>query len=320
MNWLINLFYKLEECDSLILKIFLDIILNSDLKFLKKSELEENFIIRILMQKYEISESFIKICYINDIMEKKTGSISLEKLKDNQALEKIKQKNKNILENLIKIFDRAVLDFYLVQIFNKLKNRLNFEMERQNFKACCRLFGKIIEYFYEIMWFPFYSMKSDNQQSSSIYIILFLILIKSNSTKFFSEFLNYLNIKITFFNEFSNYLINCDFSILSESGVFSFQNYDSGQGHSKMIENFLFESITTCNLKFDENLTEMNEHKVIEKLKAMKNLIFLLENLVKVISKNQTILVNKINLMNIYSFYFSLQLKVKYYSVMSLLT
>jgi hypothetical protein len=336
-NFILNIFFQ---------NVFSNNFAKADIS--RKINLEENYFYKILQGGFlsniscnkkrdknlnfkstEILEILQRIFYVQDSLEKKSGAMD----KSKESL--IKSKNKKIIENLVKFYGKSVLDFYIIMMCHKIKSnpsKIEIDSEKANLKIVIKFYEEIQEYFFDLFLIPFSVINPNNNFNLNLSLrkfILFviLILIKTFGLAFLNKFLKKINTKLFTShnkndnNNTLNILKNLDFTILEEINSYSYQSIDTNKGYTRAIEILLYEMIGTHNIKFDEKnreINELNELKILDKLGTLKDFIILIENIIHLIGTYQSeaestssssLLLNNVNLLSVYNFYYSLQLR-----------
>jgi hypothetical protein len=337
-NFILNIFFE---------NVFSNNFAKADIS--RKINLEENYFYKILQGGWssnissnkkrdknlnfkptEILEILQRIFYVQDSLEKKSGAMD----KSKESL--IKSKNKKIIENLVKFYGKSVLDFYIIMMCHKIKSnpsKIEIDSEKANLKIVIKFYEEIQEYFFDLFLIPFSVSNPNNNSNLNLSLrkfILFviLILIKTFGLAFLNKFLKTINTKLFTShnkndnNNTINILKNLDFTILEEINSYSYQSIDTNKGYTRAIEILLYEMIGTHNIKFDEKnreINELNELKILDKLGTLKDFIILIENFIHLIgtyqseaestSSSSSLLLNNVNLLSVYNFYYSLQLR-----------
>jgi hypothetical protein len=168
------------------------------------------------------------------------------------------------------------------------------------------LYNELENYLLEILSYSFNPNNNINYRKLILFVEM--ILIKKLGGTYLNNFMKFLLKIVNSVNEFIKIVKHLDFSILNEIGSYSFQGIDTSLGYLKAIENLLYDIIGTHNLKIeDKNLLQVNEAKIVQKMDLLKNFIFLIEGLIFIITKYNEL---QVNIIEVYSFYFSMQMKV----------
>jgi hypothetical protein len=308
VNWLLNLYFKLEENDEPILHLFFQTVSKRDMKIenRKSFNLEDNYFYKIIKQKSDNQEILQKIFFIHECLEKKSSQ-NIEKTKD--FLNKIKLKNQKISEFLIKFFGKNVLDFHIINIGHKIKlNKSDFENDKSNFKSDQKFYSEIYSYFYDLFLICFNNQFHMNHRKLILFIIL--ILIKSIGIRFLNKFFEFLRTqKLINHVEFTKSLHYMDFSIFSEPGNYTYGSIDTSIGYLPCLLNFISELLGTTSIKSEDKTNlEQNETKVLDKLSCLISLVKLFEYFITsffdIHIKEEKII------FNVYNFYCAFQEKM----------
>jgi hypothetical protein len=308
MSWLINFYYKIDakEKDFHILNLFLkNVITNKyvlrDLN--NKFNFEDNFYYKVLINKFESIDTLSRIHYVCDLLEKKSGA-------SEKSLPGIKNKNKKIIENLVKVFGRNVVDYYLIVIFYLVKsnpNRIEIDSQKNGIKIALKKYEDSSIYLYDIMILPF-NYNLGNGGIRKLVLFINLILLKTLGLPYLHKIIKVIQDKILNKFQFTLLITNLEFKILEEFSTYNYQGIDTSKGFTKALENLLYDMIGTHNLRPDDKNKELFDMKVCDRLGILRNFIILFEKLIdEYIKELKNFNLN--NLKAVYNFYNSIQYK-----------
>jgi hypothetical protein len=277
MNWLINIFYKLEdkEKENVFLNIFSHNLTKSNFSKLeidKKFSLEDNYLFKFLSKGSELynKENLQRIYYIWDLLQKKMGGVDKNKEK------KLKSKNKKIFDMLFNLYDKQLLDLIFILIFQKIKsnpNKLDIDLEKFVLKSMMKTYFGFGDYIFSLITLPFDVSQTLNFRK--IILFLTIIIVKTLAMDFLKFIFIYFKNLFKDHKKVSQIMQCMDFEIINDPMPFSLQGSDSNKSYLKSLEYLIVEFLGTHNIKIG---VEKNEDSLIlERLNVLKELILCFE-------------------------------------------